>query len=462
MSIGQERWTTVSQLTTQIKKTLELDRGLQNVWLRAEISNFKRHSRGHMYFTLKDERSRISAVMFAGKNRFLNFEPENGMKVLIRGYVSVYEPFGQYQLYVNDMEPDGIGQLYIQYEQLKKKLEQEGLFDERRKQAIPFFPKEIAVITSPTGAAIRDIVTTLKRRFPIGRITLFPVLVQGRDAPYSIVSALDKVESMGSFDVVICGRGGGSIEELWAFNEEPVARKIASLPIPIISAVGHETDFTIADFTADLRAATPTAAAELAVPVLEEIVTRQGQLKNRLYRAMKEKVAKEQEKLARMKRSYAFRYPTHLLEQKEQELDRMIERLSQSVKRSREKREEQLNYMYKRLLQFHPAQRVEAEKRNLEHVIEKAEKTMERLVGDRKNNFSHVLQKLQLLNPLEVIQRGYSVVYNEEKGLVKSIQEIEKDEDLTVFVQDGTIHATVKETSENTFRERVERGGSRD
>lgn len=457
MVYSEERWSTVSQLTSQIKKTLDFDSGLQNVWLRAEISNFKRHSRGHMYFTLKDEKSRISAVMFAGKNRHLNFQPENGMKVLIKGYVSVYEPFGQYQLYVMEMEQDGIGQLYIQYEKLKKQLEAEGLFEESRKKRLPYFPKEIAIITSPTGAAIRDMIITLKRRFPVARITLFPVLVQGKDAPFSIVSALNQAEVIGGFDVLIFGRGGGSIEELWAFNEEAVARKIASLKIPTISAVGHETDFTISDFTADLRAATPTAAAELAAPVLDDLHQQTSQMKDRLYKALQDKIYNEREKLERLKKSYAFRYPTHLFQQKEQELDRFMERLKTGLSRRKEKGEEQLNYLNKRLLQHYPSHRLKREKDRLNELHEKAEKSMERYVTERQKAFHYLLQKLNILNPLGIMDRGYSVIYNGEQKLVTSIDQVEAQEELKLYVHDGVVYANVLSTADQTFSDEAEK-----
>ncbi|SDH35403.1 exodeoxyribonuclease VII large subunit [Alteribacillus bidgolensis] len=451
MLFEQGKWTTVSQLTTHIKKTIEMESNLQQVWLRAEISNFKKHSRGHMYFTLKDEKSRISAVMFAGNNRFLTFQPENGMKVLIKGHVSVYEPFGQYQLYVKEMEPDGIGQLYIQYEKLKKQLETEGLFAPERKKSLPVFPREIAIITSPTGAAIRDMITTLKRRFPLIRITLFPVLVQGENAPVSISSAMEKAELMGGFDLIIFGRGGGSIEELWAFNEEAVARKIASLSIPTISAVGHETDFTIADFTADLRAATPTAAAEMAVPVLKELEKQHNQLKTRLQKALKDQVKRENEKLERIKRSYAFRYPTHLIKQKEQELDRLLERLNKALFDKKELRREQLLTFKKRLERQHPYRLLEGERSKLNHMDEKTFKAMERYLTGKYERFKHTLQKLNILNPLEVMQRGYNVTYNQKGQLVKSIKQIEPGEEISMHIQDGTVHAKAESVSKDSL-----------
>lgn len=256
----------IKELNRYIRMKLDSDNLLSDVWIRGEISNFTHHGSGHMYFTLKDESSRIKAIMFASHNQRLPFIPKEGARVIARGNVTVYERDGQYQFYATHMQPDGIGSLYLAYEQLKSKLEKEGLFAEVRKRSLPRFPKCIGVITSPTGAAVRDIVITLQRRFPQVAIVIYPVLVQGKGAAPSIVKAIGALNAMGEADVLIVGRGGGSLEELWAFNEEEVARAISASRIPVISAVGHETDFTIADFAADLRAATPTAAAELAVP----------------------------------------------------------------------------------------------------------------------------------------------------------------------------------------------------
>ncbi|MED4602401.1 exodeoxyribonuclease VII large subunit, partial [Paenibacillus validus] len=256
----------IKELNRVIKNKLEADDALQNVWVRGEISNFTHHSSGHMYFTLKDADSRLKSIMFASYNQRLGFIPKEGTKVLACGNISVYERDGAYQFYVTQMQPDGIGSLYLAYEQLKKKLEAEGLFAPERKKPIPAFPRAIGVITSPTGAAVRDIIITLQRRYPSVPVLLYPVLVQGKQAAPSIVRAVEEMNRLNEVDVLIVGRGGGSLEELWAFNEEIVARAIYASVLPVISAVGHETDFTIADFVADLRAATPTAAAELAVP----------------------------------------------------------------------------------------------------------------------------------------------------------------------------------------------------
>lgn len=451
MFTEEKKWATVTELTTRIKKTIEMNDDLQRVFLRAEISNFKKHSRGHMYFTLKDERSRISAVMFAGNNRYLTFAPENGMNVLVVGNVSVYEPFGQYQLYVQHMEPDGLGQLYIRFEQLKKQLEKEGLFSPERKRTLPLLPKEIAIVTSPTGAAIQDMISTLKRRFPPARITLFPVLVQGKEAPASIVSGLDRAEKMGGFDVVIVGRGGGSVEELWAFNEEIVARKIANMSIPVVSAVGHETDVTIADFVADVRAATPTAAAELVVPEERELREKVLQWEHRLKRVMREQINRSREKLSQLERSYAFRYPSHLLQQKEQELDRLLERLHKQMINIHRVQEERIHSLLKRLEQKHPLQIAIREKEKLTEYDRRLDQAMKHFYDRRKERFRAQLQKLELLNPLSVMERGYHVTYKEDDTLITSVAQLSVGESFRMHISDGTVTGKVISLSKDTI-----------
>ncbi|MFL6563271.1 MAG: exodeoxyribonuclease VII large subunit, partial [Bacillus sp. (in: firmicutes)] len=329
----EQRYLSVNALTKYIKRKFDADPHLRDVHVRGEISNYKQHSSGHMYFTLKDEKARILAVMFSSQSRTMKFAPENGMKVIVKGEISVYEPSGQYQIYIKEMRPDGIGELFLAYEQLKQRLELEGLFAIDTKKAIPLYPRTVGVITSPTGAAIRDVITTIKRRYPIANILVFPALVQGDNAAPSIAKAIAKANNMNEIDVLIVGRGGGSIEELWAFNEELVARAIFSSDIPIISAVGHETDFTIADFVADLRAPTPTGAAELAVPHIDELLDRVLQRQTRLLRTMKGKFQFEKERLNRVQKSYAFRYPHRLYEQKLEQLDKLTEMLVRGTSR---------------------------------------------------------------------------------------------------------------------------------
>ncbi|WP_198508041.1 exodeoxyribonuclease VII large subunit, partial [Bacillus sp. FJAT-42315] len=322
-----QRYLTVKALTKYIKRKFDADPHLTNVLVKGEISNFKMHSSGHMYFTLKDDQARMLAVMFSSANRSLKFKPENGMQVLIKGDITVYEAGGQYQMYVKAMQPDGIGDLYLAFEQLKKRLEKEGLFDADKKRPLPVYPKVIGIITSPTGAAVRDIITTIKRRYPVAQMLVYPALVQGENAAPSIVSAIEKANDDGRAEVLIVGRGGGSIEELWAFNEEQVALAISASQVPVISAVGHETDVTIADFVADMRAPTPTGAAELAVPHIEEVVEKVVTRKTRLIRAMSEKIRRERKRYETVKSSYIMRNPETLYRQQAERLDRLTEKL---------------------------------------------------------------------------------------------------------------------------------------
>ena len=354
----RDKYLTVHALTKYIKRKIDTDKHLQIVYVKGEISNFNHHSRGHMYLTIKDDFSRIQAVMFASNNRTLKFVPEDGMHVLIKGKISVFERYGQYQLYIDHMEPDGLGSLYLAFEQLKDKLFNEGYFDQAKKKPLPLYPKHIAVVTSPTGAAIRDIITTLHRRYPLVNITVIPVHVQGPYAANSIVQAIHKANTSNMFDLIIVGRGGGSIEDLWSFNEEAVAKAIYHSKIPIISAVGHETDVTICDYVADVRASTPTSAAELAVPSQTELIEKIKQFKRSLNQLLLTKINNEKKHVHRLFQSYAFRYPLQLILQKEQELDHLTDRTKKNVlNQTKEKRSSLKNLKARRLLQ-QPQKRV--------------------------------------------------------------------------------------------------------
>ncbi|MBB5325264.1 exodeoxyribonuclease VII large subunit [Anoxybacillus tepidamans] len=441
--MAEIKYVTVTALTKYIKRKFEVDPHLQDLWIKGEISNFTYHSRGHMYFTLKDENARIQAVMFAGYNRYLAFRPENGMKVLVRGEISVYEPSGNYQIYVKEMQPEGIGNLYLAYEQLKQRLEAEGLFSQEHKQPIPSFPRYIGVVTSPTGAAIRDIVTTIRRRYPLGTVILFPSLVQGEHAADSIVRSIEKANELGYIDVLIVGRGGGSIEELWAFNEEKVARAIFASRVPVISAVGHETDFTIADFVADLRAPTPTGAAELAVPHVAELIERLTQRKVRLIRAMKEKMAAESERLSRLQKSYAFRYPKKLYEQKEQQLDTLLERLKRQTERLFERKRERFEQLHLKLEAHHPAEQLAKMVEKQQALTKSLEKEMQSLLKQKQWQFTSLLSQLHALSPLKIMERGYSLVYNEKEELVKSVRQVQPGDTIQVRLQDGRLDCHV-------------------
>ena len=450
--MSEIKYVTVTALTKYIKRKFEVDSHLQDLWIKGEISNFTFHSRGHMYFTLKDENARIQAVMFAGYNRYLAFKPENGMKVLVRGEISVYEPSGNYQVYVKEMQPEGIGNLYLAYEQLKKRLEEEGLFAQDHKKPIPKFPRYVGVITSSTGAAIRDIITTIRRRYPIVKLILFPTLVQGDYAAASIVRSIEKANELGYLDVLIVGRGGGSIEELWAFNEESVARAIFSSKVPIISAVGHETDFTIADFVADLRAPTPTGAAELAVPHLTEVLERIGQRRVRLIRAMKEKMAYESERLKRVQKSYVFRNPGKLYEQKEQKLDILMERLQRQATRLIEQKHERWMQAYVLLEKHQPSEKIAKAREKQQMLAKLLEREIKSILNQKQMAFTSLLSKLHALSPLKIMERGYSLVYK-EKQLVKSIHQLQPGDSIKIRLQDGNLDCQVWGIEEEQLHE---------
>lgn len=445
----KDKYLTVTALTRYIKRKLDLDPHLQEIWLRGEISNFTHHSRGHMYMTIKDENSRIQAVMFAGNNRYLKFYPENGMKVLIRGNVSVYEPNGQYQLYIHEMEPDGIGALYLAFEQLKEKLEKQGYFAPERKKPIPAFPKRIGIITSPTGAAVRDIITTIKRRYPVVDLVVIPVLVQGERAAQSIARGIEIANRIGQFDTLIVGRGGGSIEELWSFNEEIVAKAIYQSKIPIISAVGHETDTTISDFVADLRAPTPTGAAELAVPSQEELKNTISQLNQRLNLSVKQVVTAEAKRLKTLMNSYAFRYPSELVKLKEQQLDQKIEVLDRMLETKVQQSTTVHESLTKRLLLQHPKERIVQLEKQLVELTEAGRRSMERILERNERELVNVIDKLSLVNPLEIMKRGFALPYDSKGHLIKSVKHVKEEDLMMINLTDGMIEAEVLKVKEN-------------
>ena len=333
----KDNYLTITQLSRYLKYKFDHDLNLNTVYLKGEISNFKAHTRGHYYFTLKDEGSRINAVMFASSVSKLKFVPMDGMKVMVTGKVTVYEATGGYQIYVSDMVEDGVGNLYIAYEQLKKKLEQEGLFDPAKKKKISKMPRRIGIVTASTGAAIRDILTTLKRRYPIAETILFPALVQGKEAAEDIANKI-RLANTYDIDTLIVGRGGGSIEDLWPFNEEVVARAIYQSKVPVISAVGHEVDFTIADFVADLRAPTPTAAAELAVVDINTVLDYLLKAKDRSYNAIWNLIEVRKTKLDHLNSSYILKKPSNIYEVKEQKLDMLVERMNMGMTNLLEKK----------------------------------------------------------------------------------------------------------------------------
>ncbi len=395
----------VTEITRLLKRYLEGEPLFRYVTIRGEISNFKHHTSGHMYFVLKDVHSSIRCVMFRGHNAQLRFTPDNGLDVYATGSISIYETGGVYQLYVEYLEPRGMGDLHLAFQQLKDRLEQEGLFDPTRKRPIPFLPRRIGVVTSPTGAAIQDIISILTRRMPGADILIAPALVQGREAASSIVSALEALAQWGDVDVIILGRGGGSLEDLWPFNEESVARAVYASPVPIISAVGHETDVTICDFVADLRAPTPSGAAELAVPVVAELQASLEDMETRLREALVKSCQRKREYIAhadRVLRSYS---PSDMVRQKRQRLDELSQRLHTAIQRH-----------------------VAVERRQLQ-------------------NAGH---RLDSLSPLSVLGRGYAIARDRKTVKpVVSITQAKVGLELDVLLQDGTLRTEVKDVEKD-------------
>lgn len=417
-----DKYISVSQLTRYIKYKIDNDVNLNEVFLKGEISNFKAHSRGHFYFTLKDEGSRINAIMFASQTKKIKFVPQDGMKVLVTGKISVFEANGGYQIYVNEMLEDGVGNLYIAYEQLKKKLENEGLFNKDHKKEIPHIPKRIGVVTAPTGAAIKDIISTIKRRWPLTEIYLFPSLVQGEDAKEDIVKQIKKAENFYlPLDTLIVGRGGGSIEDLWPFNEEIVARAIYECKIPTISAVGHEIDFTIADFVADLRAPTPTGAAEMAVPQLSDMKNYLNQVNIRLNNTINNKINNNKRKLNDIMARNIFKNPMIIYEKKELYFDSILERLKFSLKSLTSAKEKELIKVKNSYILKNPHQ----------------------LLEKKGNKYLQLVSKLETLSPLLTLQRGYTMTKKEGKVITKST-DVKKKDIIEIVFSDGSVNAEIK------------------
>lgn len=388
----------VSELTATIKALLENNQQLASFLVRGELSNYKRPQSGHCYFTLKDAGSVIRGVMFRSRAQYLQFEPRDGMKVIIAGHIAVYERDGQYQLYADQIIPDGVGELSLAYAQLKDKLSREGLFDDSRKQDLPILPKTVGVITSPTGAAVRDIITVSKRRHSGVGLVLFPVRVQGVEAPGEICRALEVFNQLYPVDVIIVGRGGGSLEELWAFNDERVVRAISASTIPVISAVGHETDFTLADFVADRRAATPSQAAELIVPDVRELTRYIRTLAAALESKIKNRLKTQQQKVEYLQNSKVFRLPHDILASRQQVVDNKVDRLTQAFRAK---------------------------------------------IADKQQSFQIAAGKLTVLNPLSVLRRGFSIARKPDGALIRQIADCETGEIVEIVLRDGVLSAQI-------------------
>lgn len=393
---------TVQELTGHIKMLLEKDYLLANVWVRGEISNFKPASSGHFYFTLKDSFSSLKVVMFRSRSRLVPFRPENGMAVTIRGYISLYERDGNYQLYAQEIEPDGTGALYLAFEQLKARLQKEGLFEGKYKKKLPLLPRRIGLVTSPTGAALRDLLEIIRRRWPGLQIVLAPVPVQGAAAPPAIAQGIELLNRLGGIELIIAGRGGGSLEEIWAFNTEIVARSIFQSAIPVISAVGHETDFTISDFVADIRASTPSAAAGIAVPDKREMERRLGTLKSGLAQALKESAGRSRHRLATCRARRIFTHPRDTLcGSRQQSLDQVHRLLVQNTRA-----------------------------------------VMER----KRSSLAIIAGQLQALSPLATLARGYSICTTPDgRQIIRDAASVEEGDRISILLPKGKLQCLIED-----------------
>ncbi len=434
---------TVSQLTRHIR--LSLEKQFRSLLLEGELSNFKRSAQGHLYFQIKDSRSQIRGIMFRQSTTSLRFEPTDGLEVVVQGHITVYEPRGEYQIQVSSMEPKGLGSLQLAFEQLKEKLEREGLFDSSHKQKIPFFPRRIGIVTSSTGAVIHDMLQVLKRRCPIVSVLFYPAAVQGEQAKSSLVEAINHLNTLQEsqqIDVLIVGRGGGSIEDLWAFNEEEVARVIFHSKIPVISAVGHETDFTIADFVSDLRAPTPSVAMELAVPSLQDLLDGLSVQQQRLQRAMQQQIQQNLDFVHA--RTHQLRIPDFIIHQHKQRLDELSLRLHHHITRPIQTQEQNLRRLHEQLVLLIPLQTVRLQQYNLARLEERLHFLLENQFQQNRERLNQLMALLDSLSPLMVMKRGYGVLLNNAAQSIHSVDSIEVGEALSIHLQDGILNTIVQ------------------
>lgn len=415
-----DKYLTVTAVTRYIKHKIESDVNLRKIYMKGEISNFKAHSSGHFYFSIKDENSVIKAIMFSSNAKKLGFIPTEGMKILVTGTISLYEATGNYQIYVDELIEDGIGNLYIAFEKLKEKLSKEGLFDLKYKKEIPKYPTKIGIVTASTGAAIRDILSTIKRRYPICETYLFPCLVQGDTAPLDIVKKLNQAENFG-VDVIIVGRGGGSFEDMNCFNNEEVARTVFKMNTPVISAVGHEIDYTIIDFVADLRAPTPTGAAEMAVPNLFDLFNLLKQYNIRLNEVVLKNINYKKLIMDKIKTSFVIKNPLLMFNTKKQDLDYKQEKINNILKEKINNKKEKINLIKN------------------SYVI----KNPEIIYKNKKQNFIRLIEKVEILNPMSVLKRGYTITYKNEK-VIKSVEDLKINDLIKINYFDGYIEAKIE------------------
>lgn len=434
----------VSILTKYLKLKFDKDPYLERVYLTGQVSNFRRRP-NHQYFSLKDEKAIIQATIWGGVYKKLGFDLEEGMKINVIGRVQLYEPSGSYSIIIEKAEPDGIGALAIQFEQLKKKLGEEGLFEEHFKQALPQFPKKIGVVTSPSGAVIRDIITTVSRRFPGVEILLYPTKVQGEGASAEVAENIRRANERNDLDVLIIGRGGGSIEDLWAFNEEVVVRAIFESHIPIISSVGHETDTTLADFVADRRAATPTAAAELATPVTKlDLLAHLQQQQNRLAAAMSNRLTYNRERLAKLSQSVIFRQPERLYDSYLQKLDQLNLRLKQKIREYYNEEVQRARLLQHRLEALVPLRQVQIYQERVAQLERLLRSNMAVVYDHKVAEVKRLSDALLMLDTSRIVARGYAIVKKDEQVL-ESIEKVNKKDQLTILMRDGQIEVEVKD-----------------
>lgn len=446
--MSDKNYLTVSQLTQYIATKFEKDPYLHQVYVTGEVSNFRKRAK-HQYFSLKDDHAVLSGVMFANAFNQLKFDLEDGMKVLAIGRIGVFNATGRYQLYIDHLEPDGVGALYQRYEQLKKQLTEEGLFHFDPKP-IPRFPKNIAVITSPSGAVIRDIITTVKRRYPIVQLTLYPTAVQGKHAADELVKNLERVSAHGDFDTVIIGRGGGSIEDLWPFNEEKVVRAVRKMDIPIISSVGHETDTTLVDFASDQRAATPTAAAEIATPVLSEELIRIQELQARLYRAQVNRIQYLNQRLLEYQNAYIFRQPLRLYEGHQLKLKNLQAQLVQSQESHLKSQKVAVQHLDQRLNQSSPAITLGNYRTKLQYMQHQLINSQSQQVRSKEYQLQKAMSQLDLLSPLKRMSKGFAYVTSKQEP-VDSITKVNIGDPLAIQLSDGRITAQITGTDKKQF-----------
>lgn len=433
---------TPSQLNSDIRQALE--RGFPPLWVEGEISNLALPRSGHMYFSLKDADSQIGCAMFRNRNQLLRFRPENGQQVLVRARLTVYEPRGQYQLLVESMEPAGDGALRAAFEALKAKLQDEGLFDADRKRQLPAAPQRIGIVSSPTGAALRDILTTLQRRYPIGEVVLYPSAVQGNDAPRQILAAIEAANRRRECDVLIIARGGGSLEDLMAFNDEAVARAIAASRIPVISGIGHETDFTIADFVADLRAPTPTGAAERVAPDIRDWQLTLASLESGLTGALQRQLVRRRERLEWVQRRLEQQHPGQRLRQQAQRLDELEARLARAVQGGVRERRQNVARLSAELREHQPGHRITRQLDNLGDLRQRLSRSMVEQVDGRRQLLQELGRALNAVSPLATLGRGYAIINRGADGkVVTRAGEVTVGDRIEARLQDGRLQATV-------------------